>query len=420
MNFNTQPRSDEMIDRELEAMRQPVESKYGLGDAIRTMQSRPVVKRNRFKWPLGVGSVAVIGGTIVLIGSLTPSRALAGELHAISLAQEHQATKYMKAVIFGGSTTPMMIHETWTDHEKEAYRQYDPKGIVQAAIVGDGERSHTYFGGGLALGRKYQAFVDEDRSDHFSIETIDALLNSKFFREHKIEKKSGVVLNGKTCDFYNFANGYYRVWVDPATKLPLQREIYDRGVTLWERDVYEYPTLFPATTFLPYRANELEYFDYIGARDRLRATLKESGRSQKVGNVTITLKAVIQDDGQVRAIWSTSGVDGSKGGASPSFEIPGAEKMGGYNGALPTEGVAPGQALLNEGVLYRQSLPSSATIRIAAWEPSGGSRDPKFVGWATFKVTDVLRVPAAGGLLRQASQEIEKAASGVATATGKG
>lgn len=401
MNYNTRHSSDEMIERELEGLRQPGTSSYGLGDAILAMQAKPKTGRTRLTWPVGLGTVAVVGGAIVLVGSLTPGRAYAGEIQAIASAQNRQPIKYMKAYLFGGEKEPVMVREHWNEGRKEAYRQFDQDGRMAVAFVSDGVREHRYFTG--AGGMNPLAQIDEDWSDEFGIDTIDSLLNSKFFRERKIEKKSGVKLNGRTCDYYSFADGYYRVWVDPATRLPLQREIYDRGVTLFERDVYEYPASFPASTFTPVEPKGMEYFDYIAARQKLREMLAKPGQSQRVGDVTITFKGLLKESHYVYAIWSTSGVDSD----APSLDISEAWPHQSPS-TLSTESVAPGQKLIIRGVQYGDPFKLPTTVRIAAWDAKKAGQP---VGWATFAATDAFTVPFCGQLLRRPSNEIMKAST---------
>lgn len=417
MNFNKRHPSDEIIERELQGLRNPVESKHGVGDAIRTMQSTPAVKGWRsFKWPIGIGSVAVAAGAVILVGSLTTGKAYASELKDIASAQEHQKTMYQKAYIYQGSKTPQRVMETWIDQNKEAFRQYTGDGVLQVASAADGKRQYRYFSKAMGSLVEPNATIDEDRSEHFGIETITAYLNSEFFQKHSIKKTSGVNLNGRTCDLYNFANGYYRIWVDPVTKLPLQREIYDKGVTLWERDVYEYPPTFTESTFGPMKVKGMEYFDFIAARKQLQGTLEKPGVSQKVGDIVITLKAIVKDQRQVRAIWTTSGVDGWQNRNSSSFDIVGALKAYGSVGDMATFRV-PGQQLLNEELVLQdgKAFKLPATIRIAAWEADSanigqdGKPGKKLVGWATFTVKDVMTTPFNSQLFRTWSYETARA-----------
>ncbi|MEQ1934405.1 MAG: hypothetical protein ABL962_11095, partial [Fimbriimonadaceae bacterium] len=387
MSYNNQHPSDEIIERELKGLREPEASSYGLGDAIRSMQATPAPKRSRLKWPVGIGTVAVAAFGIILVSTLTAGKAYAGELRAIASAQLQQKTMYQKAYHFGGAKQPQRVMEFWIDRNREAYRQFTGEGELEFARVADGDRMHTYNAGSPEIARS--ATIEEDRGPHFGIETIDSLLHSDFFKKHKIEKTSGVKLNGRTCDYYSFANGYYRVWVDPATKLPLQREIYNKGVTLWERDVYQYPAAFAEATFEPIEVQGLEYFDYVTARKQLETKLAQPGITQRVGNVTITLKAVIKDNQLIRAIWSTSGV---KGGTN--LEITGARAGFDYQSNASTLSIAPGQNLVNEGLTLNPGFTLPATVRIAAFEPG-----QKLVGWATFTVNEVQTTPSNGQLL---------------------
>lgn len=418
MNSNNQHPMDEIIDRELQGLRNPVESKHGVGDAIMAMQASPAVKRGiSLKWPLGIGSVAVAAGTVILATSLTTGKAYAGDLRDIASAQEHQKTMHQKSFMFQGESRPIRVVETWIDHDKEALRQYSSDGSLQVVTVGDGKRMHKYFAATPEI--PANASIEEDFGTHFSIETITSYIQSDFFQKHSIEKTSGIKLNGRTCDLYNFAKGYYRVWVDPTTKLPLQREVYDKGVTLWQRDIYEYPTSFAAKVFTPEVVPGLPYFDYPMARKQMQAKLDQPGVSQKVGSVTITLKGVVRGPREIRAIWSTSGVSGWSGPSSSSLEVAGVRKS--YSSVRDLAGMtfAPGKEVLNEELIMEDSnsfkLP--ATIRIAAWEADPAHRDSagkpgkKLVGWASFRVTEVFAVPFVGQLFFVPSGEVGSATS---------
>ncbi len=251
---------DEVIDRELIGLREPVESRNGMGDAIRKMQGAPVRKGPfAYNWPIGIGSVAIGALAVFVIGSITTAKAYAGELKAISMAQKGRKTVYQKAFMYNGAKVPKMVTELWLDLEKMAFRQYGENGNLLVTRSSDGKQLFTYISKEQAGGRSAYAEVQDDHSEHFSVDSIDALLTSEFFSQRKIEKTSGVKLNGITCDYYNLANGYYRIWVDPKTKLPLKREVYDHCVTLWERDIYEYPASFADSTFKPYHVDGVPY-----------------------------------------------------------------------------------------------------------------------------------------------------------------
>ncbi len=70
-------------------------------------------------------------------------------------------------------------------------------------------------------------------------------------------------MNGRLLDFYSIGGGHYRYWVDPSTKLPVQREIYGAGDAIWKRDIYDYPNTFSPETFKPYRLGKIEYVEVV-------------------------------------------------------------------------------------------------------------------------------------------------------------
>lgn len=411
MNFNNQHSndqhaSDEIIERELKALREAPQSAYGVGGAIKTMRSTPKVSKRSLRWPIGLGSLAVAGGALVLVISVSTGKAYARELHEISSAQEKQKTMRMNAYLYGGKKTPYMMITTVLDHHKEAISQRDGSGQLEYVSIGDGSLRYTYAASGTASGLIPTANIEVDYSEHFRIESIEEYLQSDFFRKHKIEKTSGVTLNGKTCDLYNFANGYYRLWVDPATKLPLQREIYDKGVTLWERDTYEYPTEVPQQTFAEPKIPGVKFFYYPPARRELAEKLEKRGQTQKVGEVTIELRAVVRDKGTVAALWTTTG-EPAPTGAYPIVEIEGTQP--GTSFGLHTSGysVIDRDKILTQCHRFEIDKPASSPlkVKIGAW------KNKKLVGWATFLVDDVRSYPSIGQIFATPSP-----ASGVAKA----
>ena len=241
-----------------------------------------------------------------------------------------------------------------------------------------------------------------------TIETVDSTLNSDFFRTRKIEKQTGVNLNGRTCDYYSLANGYYRIWVDQATRLPIQREIYNKGVTLWERDTYEYPTTMPEAKFLAPTIPGVNAFDYIAARKALQAKLAGYGKIQKVGDVTISLKAVVRDDNQITAIWTTSGLDGRTDNAV-NLQVEGAQNQDKFGQVVDSNLPFEERPILNAKLrlIWGQPLKTPTMMRIAAWTGDKGKvgKDgkplKKFAGWATFTVDDVITCPHIENLLHK-------------------
>ena len=413
MNYNNQQSSDDIFDRELQALRTPVESILGVGDAIRTMQQSPKSpSKLQLKWPIGIGSVAVAAGAFLLVGSLTTGKAYAKELHEISAAQLEQKTMIEKAYNFVGHATPDWVTEQYVDHNREAYYQIRGGGL-EAVNISDGVRKYSYGRGSSGNGSPGLAFkafaqIDEDKSEHWTIETVDATLNSEFFRTRKIEKKAGVILNGRTCDYYSLANGYYRFWVDPVTKLPIQREIYSKGVTLWERDTYEYPATMPEDKFVAPTFPGVTTFDYIAARKKLVDQFGLTGQVQKVGGVTISLKAVIKDEYRIAALWTTSGFDGRTDFAV-NLQVDGAQNQDKLGEVVETNLPAVDLPILNARLRLKWGQPFKlpTTVKIAAWTADrdhldkNGKPTKKFAGWATFAVNQVIDSPIIEQLLRR-------------------
>ncbi len=269
--MNSQHPTDELIERELEGLRRPAESRSKLGDAIRAMQAPPAAKGWKpLKWSLGVGSVAAAVAAVLLISSIMTTNAYASDLKAIGSAQQRQKTMHQRSILYGVDNKPAIIMEFWFDHERQAYRQYTQDGTLMVVRVFDGKLQYHY-NAALSTDSKPWASFEKADSGDFGIQSIDSYLNSKYYRGRKIEKRTGVLLSGRKCDYYSLAEGATKLWIDPATRLPLKREILAADGTIWKRDYYDYPASFSEGTFKPFQAPGLKYIDYTEERKRLRA-----------------------------------------------------------------------------------------------------------------------------------------------------
>jgi hypothetical protein len=394
---------DEIIDRELQGLRNPVESTHGVGDAIMAMQSAPKAKGwSSLKWSIGIGSVAVAVGAIIFVGSLATTKAYARELHEISAAQLGQQTMIMKCANYQGHATPDWTTEWYLDHNRQASYEYRDQGKLHNVDISDGIRRFTY-GAGSWMPNGYvakpYAQIDQDNSEHFTIETVDSYLNSDYFKTRKIEKQTDVDLNGRICDLYLLANGSYRIWVDKATRLPIQREIYNKGVTLWERDTYEYPATMPEAKFQEPTIPGITPFDYIAARKTVVDSFSQPGQIQTVGGVTISLKAVVKDENQIAALWTTSGLDERTNAVN--LQVKGAQNQDTLGQVVESNLTSPDRTILNARLrlIYGQPFKLPTTVKIAAWSGDNGKLDKdgkpvkKLVGWATFTVDKVIEAP---------------------------
>lgn len=408
MNFNNQHPSDEIIERELRALREPMADSHGMSDAIRTMQASPAQRSPRFNpWVLRLGSVGLAAIGIAVGVSLTTSKAFAQELKDIASSTKQHVRQHTKSYLFGGNPEPMSVVELWTSENFQKMVQYQ-NGKLQVSNVSDGSLRYNYYSGGLPGGMPPDASIDVDQGEPLPIETIESMLNSEFFRKHRIAKQTGVMLNGRAYDYYDFANGYYRMWVDPATKLPVQREIYDKGKTLWERDIYEYPAEFSSDTFKAPDIPGMTYFDYPTARTRLEAALAAPGTTRSVGGVKVTLKAIIKDRQSLTVLFESTG-GGGKFNDVRRLPIP--------NVRFFTENfhddqitIAKPSGLKNERMYFTTDsfLKTLETIKIGVWDKD------KFVGYAEFPYKNIFEAPYTSTLLMRpvaGPAQVAKAAS---------
>lgn len=393
MNYNTQHPSDEIIDRELQALRQPASSVHGLGDAILAMKATPKAKRPTLgTWMLRLSPLAIAAGAFLAF-SLSPAKAYAQELGEIADAQHHRMAKFQKSYIFAGESQPLRISELYLEGDRECFREFSPDGTLQSVNVRDGYRVYRYYIGSPKEGVRTSASIEEDSGGELSITTLDSMLTSDFFSKRKIVKQSGVKLNGMTCDYYDFANGYYRLWINPKTKLPIQREVWDRGKTLWERDVYEYPVSFPTTTFEA-KIPGVTFFDYPSARTRLESKIADGGQVKSVGGVSICLKALIRDPQGILAIFTTTGGKGNPMDRR-LMKMEGTQYAA-YFQDVSTLRVSGADKLLGVMAVGPMNQTPSKTIEVGAWDAQN-----HYVGSVSFSTEEAFEAPFAGTLARR-------------------
>lgn len=393
MNYNTQHPSDEIIDRELQALRQPASSVHGLGDAILAMKATPKAKRPTLgTWMLRLSPLAIAAGAFLAF-SLSPAKAYAQELGEIADAQHHRMAKFQKSYIFAGESQPLGISELYLEGDRECFREFSPDGTLQSMNVRDGHRVYRYYIGSPKEGVRTSASIEEDSGGELSITTLDSMLTSDFFSKRKIVKQSGVKLNGMTCDYYDFANGYYRLWINPKTKLPIQREVWDRGKTLWERDVYEYPVSFPNTTFEA-KVPGVTFFDYPSTRTRLESKIADGGQVKSVGGVSICLKALIRDPQGILAIFTTTGGKGNPMDRR-LMKMEGTQYAA-YFQEVSTLRVSGADKLLGVMAVGPMNQTTSKMIEVGAWDAQN-----HYVGSVSFSTEEAFEAPFAGTLARR-------------------
>lgn len=405
MNFKNQHVKDDLINHELNGLRKMVQSEDGMSRAMQAMRQPAETKRPMtLVWPLGLTSAAAGVVALAVIGSGSSSQAFASDFRAITKAQQEQKTMHEKSWMFHNGTTVERSTELWIDHAKEAFLEHTSDGSLVSASISDGIQNYRYYAGDPSHDIAPGASIDQDWNSHFDIETIQTYLTDDFFKKHSIEKQTDVLLDGRPCDYYSFAKGYYRLWVDPKTKLPVQREVYDRGVTLVERDTYEYPTQVADSTFRPIEVPGVQTCNYAEKRKELCQKLALAGMSEKVGSVTVSLKAVVVSKNLITPLWTSSS---PKGDAVPARSVSCEGLQGGGQFASSLTAIpspfAKGLQTDAEYVSYPVNLTEPLTIKIAVWDqPQSGAKPVgKIVGWAKFKVTDAIYVPNVSHLLQK-------------------
>lgn len=261
MSLSTQHQMDSVIDREVQELRNPSLPTRKLGDAVLAMQAPSQINNwKKLRWPVGVGAAATITGIGIAVASLSGSNAFAAELNAIQSAQEKQQVVYHKSTLFGENDKPALVIEYFIDRHQETMKQFTPDGKLEVVNVRDGKNDYLFLSRSPATGKPYGS-VGADVTPHYGVETLGAILNSKLYKRSKVEKKAGLMFQGRLCDFYSIGNGYYQYWIDRNTRLPLQRDICAKDGSIWKRDVYKYPKSFDPSIFKAYRVPGLVYVE---------------------------------------------------------------------------------------------------------------------------------------------------------------
>jgi len=366
-----------------------------------------------------------VAGALGVAFLLRPSVASASELHRLAAAARAQQTRHTLDLRPDAQGKMILCNEFWMEGEKHAEIYYDADGGVTLAGY-NGRRMYLYR-------TKDGGFIDDVEPDRAPIETIEDYLKIPGGTLANVEK--GVNLEGRDVDVYrlNFGNMGFDLFIDPASGLPIRRDVFTTRGKLIERNLYDYPADIPDKRFNPPADRNIAWTDYPAIRTELSRKLRGPGETKTLGGVKITLRAVIVGNRQLVALWT--------GGAKTEYHKDGHIRVEGLPDGLAT-GLATmsvwpsndpdkrplylnGQQLLGDSAWYRSSLKLKApfTISVPVWAEdrtrplvsSEGQKLPgfhsKFLGSLTFRVNSAIYAEGPERVLWRPGDEVVKTAT---------
>ncbi|RYG30880.1 hypothetical protein EON81_24050 [bacterium] len=370
---------------ELRALRAEAPNPEEVDRAVNAVRAyRPVPNQPRHLWKaVPVAACLGIGAFLFLVA---PQSAQAASLREIADALKQQTLRHSKTFRPDSSGELLLTNEDWIEGAKHA----------SAFHEADGEKVLTGYDGRtmFRVSSKDGGFIDDVAPSGLPVEDIDSYLQIPGARV--LKQTSAGKLNLYTVAYSNVK---FDLYVDPATRLPVRRDVLSLQGRLIEKNEYDYPARLSPELFRAPRGGAI--FDYLSLRKQLSRRLSQPGQIVKVGGVEISLKAVIIGKSRIIALW-TGGAKGE--GKDKGVWIEGMAKP---IASGPLEGLqAP---LRGSGVWYANlKLDEPFTINVPVWKDSR-----KLVGHATFRVGNALRAPDPDRVVFKPSGE------GIAVATGE-
>lgn len=379
MNLKNEQHKDAWIDRGAEGLRSvKVPNSVHQVASIRAIAAPLTTVPRRFGLSVGLAAVVV---AILMIGMpLMAERANAASIRLISEAQRAQKTRHQRSFVKDESGKLVLLNEIWQDGEKYAMKFFNSDGLLSGWNTFDGFEMHLYSPADPANGRVASAINDDTEPSALPLETLDDYLNIPALQP--VSKKINSSFDGTKCDLYIFGrSGYYKVYIDPSTRLPIGRIVSAKG--FYEKDYYDYPATIDYKIFGQPDVAGVEFWSYPQMRVNLQAKLKETLQVAEIGGKKVEVKAVVEGDYATAVIWR--GTD-----FSSSYR-----DFAKANGGLANmkEFTAADGVTYNVGLVYRQGRPITS-IKIPVRDASG-----KLVGNVSVDMTDQLVCPSPERLL---------------------
>jgi len=377
MNQSKRSSESNWVHDQAQALRSETPSAGAIDDTIGKVlaYSAPVAaKRPAYRWRMVPLAAALGAGALFLV--ITTQPAHARSLHDIAEAVRHQATRHSSTYRPDANGKLVLANEDWISGRRNTMLFVEPDGAK--TITGyDGARSFRY-------STKYGGFMDDVEPSEPPVEDIDAYLHIPGGR---LLKQAHV--GNEDVYSLSFSNMAFDLYVNPATGLPMHRDVLTHSGKLIERNIYDYPSSISAETFAP----PAGLTDFPALRQELASRLHAAGQTKSVGGVTISLKAVLVCKSHLLALWS-GGAPGSGG----DVWVEGVPK----SRARASQSQSPDGFSVAGAWYVNAKLDQPFTISIPVWtedrtRPILG-RDgkqlgfqPKLVGHAAFQVSDAMQ-----------------------------
>ncbi len=355
------------VQNQMQEMRSDEPSPEAIDRAVHSVLAYKPTPRYVFVWK--AASFATVAGIAGLFVYVTTQPASAAGLHAVADAFRHQSKRHCVTYRPNAGGEMVQTNEDWIDGRKNAmvYRAED--GVTTTS----GYNGARIF---VVSSKDGGGFVDDMEPSAPPVEDIDAYLKIPGARVLK-QTKSG------KYDVYSigFSDCRFDIFVDPATRLPVQRMVMTIRGKVIERNDYDYPSQFSANVFEPPATSDLT--DYPALRQEIAQRVAGPGQTKTIGGVTITLKAVLVGKSRILALW-TGGAK-ADAGSTAGMWIEGIKKPIAEGRPSPT--VIAGKELLGDGAWYQGlNVVGPFVINVPVWGPDG--THSKVVGRLTFTVNN--------------------------------
>ena len=292
--------NDDCFDQEVQSLRVVRISDKHVEKSILALQN--VKNRHsarRIVWSL---SASVMTAAVAIIAvQLVPQRASAAEIHLIARAQLAQQTRFCRSYQRDKSGKLFFAYEEWLDGKKHSQKFYDRTGKIEGFISYDGSKNILFHAAVPEANQPVTAAIDDNDALKFPLETVDDYMQIPALKT--FTRVQGVKLDGRVYDLYSFGHGTYRLYVNPQSRLPVRREIFDKDYLI-ERDDYEYPKSVDDTLFEAVKVPGVTYYDYPANRAALYRSLTQRGKTKTIDSNHIELKAVLRNSTSVYVVWS--------------------------------------------------------------------------------------------------------------------
>ena len=328
-------------------------------------------RRPKFGYYCVAAAAAAVGGALLL-----PRKSSAMSMHEVARAARLCTSWYEETYRPDKSGKLQLVLENWTAPGKSTCLEFT-NGKLDCEKRFDGKLEYGFF-----PAEKYQRIAPWGM-EGFPLSTVES------FEEFKLieVRKEGSLLR------YVF-DIHQDLLVDPATKLPVERDVYHKDGSILEIHKYFFGNHFDERLFEPDIKPGVPLIDIPAEQAAVNASLSGTPQTEVVGGISVSLYAVIiQDKQSIGAV--VVGGSPHPPAAPQHMQIVGIAAPESRNmfDSDPWPGekkplIIAGRAAHIEraGWLQRPSIPDRFTLRMPVWKS-----DSTFAGWAEFEIADAIR-----------------------------